>query len=364
MVFKRNTLRNTKKFKQSTSINSSNVKITQSKPVSYKKPTRHINKTSNQNKGWSVNSTIKSILDPVPEADATVYDTNAGYADGKFQDDSKMSVYDENNPTQIHVEKEPWFGGFFEDWLKPYDDPTHPKHEIKSAAGELDKQDIVPPPEVTFNDDELQPRTFTDPEPLPKVDYGDATPGGNASFSVKDYVGNEERTQDIWLHPYVSSEQHQAALDRQAETKLANQIQRDYVASLRGGSFDQSGNLVKGKTMMPTQQGFDSFLDKIDTYNIPISKKAEITKHYNKKKDRLGSFDSSGMWEMGYTKSEKPNKAEQLKSKIDLGDFTGKDWDQYQTLTGNPVLYSGNNSKITKADGTFKPKVLTYKDLF
>lgn len=186
----------------------------------------------------------------------------------------------------------------------------------------------TPPPdietEVTWNDDELQPRTFTTPEPLPKVDYGDATPGGNASFSIKDYVKNEERTQDIWLHPNVSSEQHQAALDRQMEAKLANQIQRDYVASLRGGSFDQSGNLVKGKTMMPTQQGFDSFLDKIDTYNIPISEKAEITKHYNEKKDRLGSFDSSGMWEMGRTKSKNPNKAERLKIKAASGEKLSK----------------------------------------
>ena len=315
------------KFKKRTSHNTSNINTssstTVSKPIS--QPKTKVSKPTpvrNTPYGNTLTSNVVNTLTHNPftlqEATAEPYDPNTVAAEEgtKFQDTSKMSLYDENDPTQIHVEKEP-FNILGYDWANNRWDFGGDGHNPVEAGA-------TPGGETEVIDNELEIRTFTTPEPLPKVDYGDATPGGNASFSVKDYAGNEERRQDIWLHPNVSSEQHQAALDRQMETKLANQIQRDYVASLRGGSFDQSGNLVKGKTMMPTQQGFDSFLDKIDTYNIPISEKAEITKHYNEKKDRLGSFDSSGMWEMGRTKSKNPNKAERLKIKASSGEKLSK----------------------------------------
>ena len=101
MVFKRNTLKNTKTFKQSTSINTS--KINNPQPVKHIPTKKRTTYTAGSGSGgWAVSDSIKSILNPLPQVDATTtYDTNAGYADGKFQDDSKMSVYDENNPTQF-----------------------------------------------------------------------------------------------------------------------------------------------------------------------------------------------------------------------------------------------------------------------
>ena len=93
MVFKRNTLRNTRKFKQSTSINSSNVKITQSKPVSYKKPTVKtiIQPTSvsqgrqNYNTGYTSDWRLKDLFPTTPIVTLQFSETILISPDGSFR---------------------------------------------------------------------------------------------------------------------------------------------------------------------------------------------------------------------------------------------------------------------------------------
>ena len=176
MVFKRNTLRNTRTFKQSTSINTSNINTGNINPVPQpvinKKRTTY--KSGSGSGGWAVSDSIKGILDPLPQADA-VYDTNAGYADGKFQapdggtyvsegnakfypkeGETPYNPYGQHEKTKDmeskytttyggHLDKVGWGGvitGAIGELVgnkhifTPYDDPSHPNNykEMGAAA--------------------------------------------------------------------------------------------------------------------------------------------------------------------------------------------------------------------------------------
>ena len=358
MVFKRNTLKNTKTFKQSTSINTS--KINNPQPVKHIPTKKRTTYTAGSGSGgWAVSDSIKSILNPLPQVDATTtYDTNAGYADGKFQDDSKMSVYDENNPTQIHAESKfnlfdtsTWFG------------PPTQQYNTRDVAAEEQQQS--PPPVTPDVTDEVKLDPYPD---MQQGAYGrgfienkdgsftKATikPGSTPSY-IKDYVTNEQRTSYYNLPSDVSQSAHQAALDKQSMYKFENSIQKSYSTMLRGSG---PGNRIN-------EQNFLDLKSQINNSNISQGKKDNMISEYTNKisnyQKAAGGYGTANPWSFGTSSPKNPNKAEKLKQKIDSGTATEKDINQFKTLTGQS-LYSGGIAY--KSDGTIKPNVLTYKDLF
>lgn len=358
---KRNTV-----FKNKTSISTSNINnIT---PSNSGRPSPVNQHTSD----WRLKDIIPSFETPKAYADE-VYDPNIAAADegtkftqegydpnfGKNQDDLKMSVYDKNDPTQIH-EKVPFMIGAYDfanmRWDFGGDGHTSDPYKDRGASGEEQQGSTpgsTPTPDIaqTFHTDGLpideMPRSdlqgqgyfhniITDQKSI-------ATPKeGHELFDIPDYVNNEVRSSYYGLGMNVSPEVHTKTINKQQLRKFENSLQKDWSTLVRSGAVDDV-------TYLNLQM-------RIGEANISATEKQRLLSVFDKKKNKLQGTSGSS--------PKNPNKAEQLKNKIDSGNFTGQEWDQYQTLTGNPVLYSGNNSKVTRADGTFKPKVLTYKDLF
>ena len=116
------------KFKKRTSHNTSNIRTQSSPTVSKSPPPRKtVSKPTpvrNTPRGSTLTSNVVNTLshNPFTIQEATAqesYDTNVAAADEgtKFQDVSKMSLYDKDDPTQIHPENEwsilnptTWFG--------------------------------------------------------------------------------------------------------------------------------------------------------------------------------------------------------------------------------------------------------------
>ena len=365
MVFKRNTLRNTRTFKQSTSINTSNINtnnISNKPPVkTIIQPTSVSQGRQNYNTGYTSDWRLKDLFKTNPPA----------YAEEEIPDISEttptekrfgMDKYDGHNPGFEKIETINNNSEY--DWqigaLHSKDgelgwnfSPTI--HTPIEAAGELDKQGSlphVPTPDITANfhadglpidempRSDLQGQGFFHNIITDKKAVATAKEG-HELFDIPDYVDNEVRSSYYGLGMDVTPEAHTKAINKQQLRKFENSLQKDWSTLIRNNEVDDV-------TYLNLQM-------RIGEANISAAEKKRLFGVFQKKKNRLQGTSVSS--------PKTPNKAEQLKSKIDSGNFTGKDWDQYQTLTGNPVLYSGNKSKITKADGTFKPKVLTYKDL-
>ena len=404
MVFKRNTLRNTRTFKQSTSINSSNVKITQSKPVSYKKPTRYVNKIYNQNKDWSVNSTIKSILDPVPEADAyESYDPNAGYADGKFQAPDGETYVSEGNakfyPKEGETPYNPYgqhektkdmeskytttFGehldkvgplgvvkGAIEELtgnphlFTSYDDPFHPNNYKKMGASGAQEED----PNNQFwldqknqqgqGQEQGQEQNNTDSEfkfrdslPISEIPVNPklVNPVKDATgFGVVDYIGNNVQTQYYKLGSEVSKDQHLGALNKQSLYKFENLVQSNF------------STLVSNPNAL-NENSFKEIKNLINNSNIPNTDKKRLLEEYKKKKikyQKTQGNKTSTPWVFDTSSGIKPNEAESLSLKIADGTITKKELNKWKVFTGQDLPKG-----VTKPDGSM-PKILTYKDLF
>ena len=366
---KRNTV-----FKNKTSINTSN--INNIIPSNSGRPSPVNQHTSD----WRLKDIIPSFetpkayadevstpVEPVPEV-TKEYDNwynkrsaNAVTADNT--DTSNMSVFDENNPDHIKNsgtkgESGGLFGGYFDHLFTSYDDPSHPNnYKEMEAAAELDKQDDslpnITPPDIATNfhadglpidempRSDLQGQGFFHNIITDKKAVATAKEG-HELFDIPDYVNNEVRSSYYGLGMDVNPEAHTKAINKQQLRKFENSLQKDWSTLVRN-------NTVDDVTYLNLQM-------RIGEANISAAEKQRLIGVFQKKKNKLQGTSVSS--------PRNPNKAEQLKIKIDSGDFTSKEWDQYQTLTGNPVLYSGNKSIITRADGTFKPKVLTYKDLF
>ena len=405
MVFKRNTLKNTKTFKQSTSINTSKINNTQPvKHIPIKKRTTYT--AGSGSGGWAVSDSIKSILNPLPESDATTYDPNAGFADGNFQPkdggtyvatgnkefypkegETPYNPYGQHEKTKDmkpkyfttygeHLDKVGWGGVITgaiaeltgnKHLFTSYDDPSHPRYNEMGVSAEEQQPELTPEP----NPDEVKL------DPYPKLTQGpqaggwsenkqgkrvDAKkPEGSTLGIIRDYVpvtedktfGNEFRTSFYDLPGNVSESQHQAALDKQSMYKFENHIQKSFHTMLRGSG---PGNRIN-------EQNFLDLKSQINQSNISQGKKDDMISEYTNKisnyQKAAGGYGTANPWSFGTSSPKTPNKAEKLKQKIDSGTATAKDINQYKTLTGQP-LYSG----VTPAAGTIKPKVLTYKDLF
>lgn len=368
MVFKRNTLRNTKTFKQSTSINTS--KINNPPPVKHI-PTPHTSKHVSgsgsrseepKRQTYNTKSTNEwSLSDLFPNFKILpdVYADRGDNFEKTPETDFKVDPSSESLGSYEELYNSP--GGHRQNAESRYNTSQASAQEIKDSMSET----FLFTPEQDNSD-----KVKLDPYPdMQKGAYGrgfienkdgsftKATikPGSTPS-KIKDYVANEKRISYYNLPSDVSQSAHQAALDRQSMYKFENSIQKSYSTMLRGSG---PGNRIN-------EQNFLDLKSQINRSNIPQSKKDDMISEYTNKisnyQKAAGGYGTANPWSFGTSEPKNPNKAEKLKQKIDSGNFTGKDWDQYQTLTGNPVLYSGGTP--IKADGTIKPKVLTYKDLF
>ena len=282
-----------------------------------------------------------------------------GNADKDAKDDALMSVYDKDNTSQVHPDREPpvwynpmsWFGNM------DFGEPTNYGPNAADAA--------EPEPTAVVYKDGVKTDT-----PYPGFEHGLSAMGsfenadgkftkatqpiGTYHAPIKDYVANTQSSSFYSLPGNISPSQHQTALDRQSMAKFENNIQKSWSNMLRDSN-------------RPNADSFSLLKDKINNSNVSQAKKDALLKEYTIKKDKYqkaaGGYGSNDPWSFGNSSAPKnPNKAEKLKAKINSGDFTPKEYDQYQTLTGNTQLYSG--VVVTRADGTIKPKVLTYKDLY
>jgi len=362
-------------FKNKTSINTSNVNnintVPTSTPVVSNKRSRYV---TQHNSDWRLRDLV-SVGNPLPQSHAQeTYDTNIAAADEgiKFTQEGydpnittpvKGPIDDPNVDGNFTMPKETgWFGGYFDHLFTPYDDPSHPDNykEMEAAAQEVNQKNQqdgslphVPPPDIVTNfhadglpidempRSDLQGQGFFHNIITDKKAVATAKEG-HELFDIPDYVNNEVRSSYYGLGMNVNPEAHTKAINKQQLRKFENSLQKDWSTLVRN-------NAVDDVTYLNLQM-------RIGEANISAAEKERLIGVFQKKKNKLQGTSVSS--------PKTPNKTEQLKIKIDSGDFTSKEWDQYQTLTGNPVLYYGNKSKVTNADGTFKPKVLTYKDLF
>jgi len=371
MVFKRNTLRNTRTFKQSTSINTSNINtnnISNKPPVKTTiQPTSVSQGRQNYNTGYTSDWRLKDLFKTNPPAyaeeipDISEVTGTPEPTSTPIEKRFGMDKYDGHNAGFEKIEtvnnnsEYDWQLGALhsKDGILGFSFGTPTIHTPNEAAGELDKQGSVPTPDITadFHAEGLpideMPRSdlqgqgsFNNPI-TDKTTFATAKEG-HELFDIPDYVNNEVRSSYYGLGMNITPEVHTNTINKQQLRKFENSLQKDWSTLVRS-------NAVDDVTYLNLQM-------RIGEANISAAEKKRLIGVFQKKKNKLQGTSVSS--------PRNPNKAEQLKSKIDSGNFTGKDWDQYQTLTGNPVLYSGNKSKVTRADGTFKPKVLTYKDLF
>ena len=346
MVFKRNTLRNTKTFKQSTSINTSNINTgnTNIKPIVQKRKTYTAGSGSGE---WAVSDSIKSILDPLPQTHANIaadqppiigktppanIDENFTVPDGKEE-----AVW--YNPLS-------WFGNID---LGPGTNPNYTNREADATP---------PPPVVAFNDDELK----QDLKPLGPMTQGaqaggwhkqedgiikKATqPSGSTPGLIKDYVNNEQRSSFYNLPSHVSQSAHQAALDKQSMYQFENSIQKSFTTMIRDSGPDNRFN----------QNNFDALKTKINQSNISDKNKKNLISEYTNKitnyQKAAGGYGTDTPWAFGTSTPKNPNKAEKLKKKIESGEqVSDKEMKQFSILTQTPL---GSNLKKDQNFGGYE----------
>jgi hypothetical protein len=406
------------KFKKRTSHNTSNIRTqsspTVSKPIS--QPKTKVSKPTpvrTTPHGSTLTSNVVNTLshNPFTIQKATAqepYDTNIAAADEgtKFQDVSKMSLYDKDDPTQIHPEKEwnifdptTWFGS-----------GTSPStyNPVDAAADNTDNTDGQADPLATYTKE----NPFTDGEDLPHatkntiadavipaytdedgkiveektIPYSDFAPGyhggevvgktGAEIGIINDYITGEQRKS--YYHPgSVSAEDHQAALDRQAVGQYQNYIQKDYFNQITSGNMND--DMMKG------------LHNKIESSALPAAFKQEIWDEYDtkrtdyKSRSTYGGYEGLGSntthktgkvdgvqasnWDFGNITSWKPSKAEKIKAKIDKeGPLSVEkaDMAKFMVFTGQNMIPGGNyfDNKFLKIDDKKnKPIWFDYENL-
>ena len=343
MVFGKNTLRNTRTFKKSTSINTSNINTGSINPVPQpvSQPTSVSQGRQNYNTGYTSDWRLKDIINvgTVPTASAERGN------DYKVEDidTSNMSLYipekhDKNIKKEFNIfDTTTWFG-----------EPTQPYNTQNAVAEEQQIQDEII--ENTTTPESI----YKDPQPLPKGLSGQGSftnpltekttlatkPEGSELFTMPDYVGQVERSSYYGLGKNVDSETFKKTLNKQQINKFENNIQREWSNLVRSGGVDDMSYLT-------IQQ-------KITNSNLPIKEQERLIGVYSKKNKKLQNLTG------GYDSVKTPNEAEQLGFKIADGTITRKELNKWNLLTGQDLPKSG---KVTTKDGSM-PRILTYEDLF
>jgi hypothetical protein len=414
------------KFKKRTSHNTSNIK-TSSSPTVSRPPPRKVSRPTpvrTTPRGSTLTSNVVNAVShnpfTIPKAEAyESYDTNIATSDEgtKFTQEGydpnitppvKGPIDDPNVDGNFTMpggkEEAVWYNPF--SWFGNIDlgegsDPNYINKEAGAAT-----PGVIPETEVTWNDDELQPRInpFTDGGDLPHatkntianavisahfdkdgkkveektVPYSDFAPDGAIIANVKDYVTGEQRKSYYHNSGRVSAEDHQAALDQQAIWQFENSIQSNYFKNITAGNMND--DMFKG------------LHDKIESSKVPKWKKEELWGEYAdkntnyKSRSTYGGYEGLGSntthktgkvdgvqasnWDFGNTTSWKPNKAETTKAKIDKGTKVEElEMNRYLTFTGQNIkpIYGDGWMKIPKDDDKGgkknKPIWFDYQDL-
>ena len=385
------------KFKKRTSHNTSNIKTSSSPIVSKPRKVSRPTPVRTTPRGSTLTSNVVNAVShnpfTIPKAEAyESYDTNTATADEgtKFTQEGydpnitppvKGPIDDPNVDGNFTMpggkEEAVWYNPF--SWFGNVDlgegsDPNYINKEAGAAT-----PGVIPETEVTWNDDELQPRTnlFTDGGDLPHatkntianavisahfdkdgkkveektVPYSDFAPDGAIIANVKDYVTGEQRKSYYHNSGRVSAEDHQAALDQQAIWQFENSIQSNYFKNITAGNMND--DMFKG------------LHDKIESSKVPKWKKEELWGEYAdkntnyKSRSTYGGYEGLGSntthktgkvdgvqasnWDFGNTTSWKPNKAETTKAEIDkdILSVSKHDFAKYLVSTGQNTKPGG-----------------------
>jgi hypothetical protein len=376
MVFRRNTLKNTKTFKQinKTSSGSSNINTLSTKQnIPTPQTSKHVSGSSsrseepkrqtyktNSTKEWSLSSIFPEIVppevyadtgeeSPIPESPVEsqqYYDTNSALINSqKFTD--KDGVYDmksaaaDSGSEKIHpVNKQPnWIDSVVTNFYNWRDEnfsilPTSNKYEGNPATAEEDPS-AVPSAVIPELKDEPFPKMESGPQSIGGAYNKDnkwvsaKSKEGSTISTIFDYGNNEFRTGSYNLPSNVSQSAHQAALDRQAMYKFENQIQSAYSTMLRESG---PGNRLNEKNFL-------NLKSQINQSNISQSKKDDMISEYTNKitnyQKAAGGYGTSNPWSFGTKSSSNPNKAERLQNKLDSGgQLTEKERKYLAVVTG------------------------------
>jgi len=359
MGFREATQRN-QNFKKSTSISTSNINKVNVPPA-----TKRPSPASQHNTDWRMKDLIPSFETPKAYADE-VYDTNIAAADAgtkftqegydpnfdgikeKNQDDLKMSLYDKNDPTQIH-DKVPFMIGAYDfaNWRWDFGGDGHTS---RGASGE-EQQGSTPTPEPT--PEPTQEFKFRDSLSISEmpVNPKPVNPVKNATgFGVVDYIANNVQTQYYKLGSEVNKDQHSQALNQQSLYQFENLVQ------------DKFSTLISTPNAL-NEDSFKNIKNLINNSNIPNVDKKRLLKEYKNKKTNyqkaIGTYKTDTPWLFDTSSGRKPNEAEALSLKIADGTITKKELDKWKLLTGSMP----KGGTVTVKGGSM-PRILTYEDLF
>ena len=375
MVFRRNTLKNTKTFKQinKTSSGTSNINTLSTKqniptPQTSKhvsgsgsrseEPKRQTYNTKSTNE-WSLKSMFPSI-----EVSGFLSDASAEHIDTQ----GNLDAENEKLIPGFRLDDNAQSEGEYEDL---YNSPgghriNTNRYNPKPAEAGPSSQEILDSHSDSFiftptvdkkigtMEQGLFGRGFYENKDG-TISKATPKPGSTPSI-IKDYINNKQSNSYYNLPSHVSQSAHNDALDKQSLAKFENSIQKSFTTMIRESGPDERFG----------QGNFDKLKSQINYSNIPQSKKDDLISEYTNKitnyQKAAGGYGTDTPWSFGTSQPKNPNKAEKLKKKIDSGNFSEREYAQYQTLTGNTQLYSGGI--VTRADGSIKDKILTYKDLF
>ena len=346
MVFKRNTLRNTRTFKQSTSINTSNINTGNINPVPQpvSQPTSVSQGRQNYNTGYTSEWRLKDLFPTTPVAYADRGDNFEKITETDFKVDptaESLGTYEDlyNSPGG---HRQNTGGGRYSTNEAA---ATPSSQEIKDAHSET----FLFTPGQSNPDSELK---IKDSIPINKLPWGhqaDAVtddgkfatmPQGATKFTIPDYIKNEKNSQYYKLGKNVSPEKHLGALNTQSLYKFENEIQYQWQG------------LVSNPSLLDSTS-FRALENKINDSNIPRNDKTRLIEEYKKKKKNYqkaaGGYGTDTPWSFGNVSSKTPNKAETIKLKLLSGEqVSAKEMKQYSILTGTPL-----GSSLKKADPNF-----------
>ena len=368
MVFRRNTLKNTKTFKQinKTSSGTSNINTLSTKqniptPQTSKhmsgsgsrseEPKRQTYRT-NSTKEWSLKSMFPEIV--MPEASAFTDESpipGSPVDRPDFHDPSASNAIINYHHTSSDTvgEKPPLPKEDFnlfdtKTWFGPAT-----VYQGKPAAADDDPA-AVPPAVIPELEDEVKTDPYPKPTPMTQGAQGfggaenkegtwvqSSIPSGFTIGTTVDYVpvtkdktfGNESRTSLYKLPSNISPQAHQQALNTQAMYKFENHIQSSYSTMLRGSGPDNRLN----------EKNFLDLKSQINNSNISQGKKDDMISEYTNKitnyQKAAGGYGTDTPWSFGTSQSKKPNKAERLQNKLDSGgQLSEKERNYLAVITG------------------------------
>ena len=380
MVFRRNTLKNTKTFKRSrfTSSGTSNINTLSTKQnIPTPQTTKHVSGSNNRSeepkrqtyktsstKEWSLKSIFPEIVGN--EAHAELDETSipeSPVTSPDFHDPSAANeIISYHHTSSDTVGKKPppqkedfnlfdtttWFGPptvYQGNPAAADDNPTAAEEDLAA----------VPSAVIPELEDEVKTDSYPKPDPMTKGPQavGGATnkdgkwvstsiPEGFTIGTTVDSVpvtkdktfGNEYRTSLYNIPSHISPSAHQKALNTQAMYKFENHIQSSFSTMLRGSG---PGNRLN-------QDNFLDLKSQINSSNISQSKKDDMISEYTNKitnyQKAAGGYGTSDPWSFGTVSSKNPNKAERLQNKLDSGKrLTEKERKYLAVVTGkNKVL--------------------------